>query len=395
MRLLAVTNMYPSSAHPAQGVFVAEQVKGLRAIGLQVRVLFIDRLAEGPWAYYRIGARIHEAVAEFHPDVIHCMYGGVMADQIVRRHRLRPVVVTFHGSDLLGERLARLPRRVIAAYGVYCSRRAARRADRVVLVARHLLNALRGACPPSKVRIIPCGIDLERFKPMEPDACRRQLGWDPQMFHVLFASSCGDPVKRPELARAAVKELVRRGVRAELHFLAGVANSEVPVWLNASHAFLLTSGHEGSPTIVKEALGCKVPVVSVDVGDVAERLEGMSGCYLAEPSPAGLADKLLLVRESGERPQGGERLAELSHINVAHRLRQCYEELASEAVAGAPNVFGLARPETTQRSGMAGEPQSAKAGAPSCGAASSAANGAPAIRSRLPSAGSEAISSGV
>src|SRR6266480_6905469 len=138
MRVLAVTNMYPSEASSSSGVFVQEQVKGLRAIGLEVQVLFIHRRREGAFAYYRIGNRIAAAMAEFKPEVIHVMYGGVMSDQIVRRHCLRPVIVTFHGSDLLGENLSGWARKVISRYGVHCSRRAARAADGVIVVAQHL-----------------------------------------------------------------------------------------------------------------------------------------------------------------------------------------------------------------------------------------------------------------
>ena len=83
MRILAVTNMYPSSSSPGQGVFVQEQIKGLRSIGMDVRVLFVDRRREGPMAYYRLQSKVGSAVTEFKPDAIHVMYGGVMADQIV------------------------------------------------------------------------------------------------------------------------------------------------------------------------------------------------------------------------------------------------------------------------------------------------------------------------
>src|SRR5579859_3228090 len=167
MRILAVTNMYPSPAFPGRGVFVEEQVKGLRSIGLEVRVLFVDRREEGPLVYYRLRNKIAAAVAEFEPDVIHVMYGGVMADQIVRRHHARPVVVTFHGSDLLGENLSGWRRKIISRYGVYCSKRAAKAAEGMIIVARHLAGALKGAATTEKVRLIPCGIDLERFKPMD------------------------------------------------------------------------------------------------------------------------------------------------------------------------------------------------------------------------------------
>ena len=65
MRILAITNMYPSAQGSGRGVFVQEQVKGLCAIGLEVRVLFVDRRREGPLAYYRMHSKIASAVAGF------------------------------------------------------------------------------------------------------------------------------------------------------------------------------------------------------------------------------------------------------------------------------------------------------------------------------------------
>jgi glycosyltransferase involved in cell wall biosynthesis len=327
VKVLAITNMFPSASDPGSGVFIDQQVKGLRSIGVQVRVLFVDRQTEGCFAYYRMRPRIEPAVAEFNPDLLHVMYGGVMADQVVRRHRLRPVVVTFHGSDLLGENLSGWVRRIISHYGVACSRRAAHAADGVIVVARHLLASLRRSVALDKVRVIPCGIDLARFSPMDPATCRRQLSWRPDTFHVLFVSNNAATVKRPELARAAVKCLTSRGIAAELHLLAGVPYTEVPVWLNASHALLLTSLHEGSPMVVKESLASGLPIVSVDVGDVAERIQGIPGCYLAEAQPADLALKLRMVHERGQRLECIHRLAEVSHLTVARRLQQFYEEM--------------------------------------------------------------------
>jgi teichuronic acid biosynthesis glycosyltransferase TuaC len=331
MRILAITNMYPSAAFPAQGVFVQEQVKGLNAIGLDVRVVFVNRRQAGPLAYFRMRNQVRSAVAEFEPDALHVMYGGVMADQIARHHHVRPVVVTFHGSDLLGENLSGRARKIISRYGVHCSRRAATAADGVVIVARHLMKALNGAVASDKVRVIPCGIDLERFKPMDSSACKSRLGWNPESFHVLFASSNGDPVKRPWLAEAAVAQLHHSNRPTELHYLSGVRNADVPVWLNASDVLLLTSLHEGSPTVVKEALACGLPVVSVDVGDVAERIEGIEGCHLAAAEPAELAGKLCLVRQRGTRLDCQARVAELSILIAAQKLRQFYEQVIREA----------------------------------------------------------------
>jgi teichuronic acid biosynthesis glycosyltransferase TuaC len=327
MRVLAITNMYPTLTAPSNGVFVEQQIRGLSAIGLQVRVVHINRRQEGPFTYFRMAPRIKAALSEFQPDVTHIMYGGVMADRVLRWHHVRPTAVTFHGSDLLGENLSGLARRMISRYGVRCSERAARRADAVIVVARHLATRLAQVRNQAAIQLIPCGIDLERFKPMDRAACQKELGWSAGAFNVLFASSNGDPVKRPWLAEAAVSELKRQGTPAILHYLTGIANAEVPCWLNASDALLLTSLHEGSPTVVKEALGCGLPVVSVKVGDVAERIGNVEGCFLAEAAPVDLAAKLGLVRKRGTRLNGSVALQELSHLHVAHRLRRCYEEM--------------------------------------------------------------------
>ena len=122
---------------------------------------------------------------------------------------------------------------------------------------------------------------------------------------------------------------------AELHYMTGVPNSAVPVWLNASHALLLTSLHEGSPTVVKEALACGLPVVSVDVGDVAERIEGIEGCHLAQPDPADLANKLSLVHHRRQRLDCRGRLEDLCVLNVARRLKVLYELVADKAPSPA------------------------------------------------------------
>jgi len=103
--------------------------------------------------------------------------------------------------------------------------------------------------------------------------------------------------------------------------LSGVSYSEVPLWINASHVLLLTSLHEGSPMVVKEALACGVPVVSVDVGDVAERISGVEGCHIARPDPGDLAVKLTGVWSRGERVDAEKASQALSLGNIAQQLK--------------------------------------------------------------------------
>lgn len=280
-------------------------------------------------AYFRMLKPLRAAVAEASPALLHVMYGGVMADRVMRWNWGIPKVVTFHGSDLLGENLSGRWRQWLSRYGVHCSRRAARKAQGVVVVSEGLRRALPRGLEESRVRVIPCGIDLNRFQPAVKATCQRQLGWHEGIFHVLFASNNGDPVKRPGLASSAVGALQGAGVRAELHFMQGVPYAEVPIWMNASDALILTSVQEGSPTVVKEALACGVPVVSVDVGDVGERIEGIAGCYLSLPEPEALAAKLMLVRLAGSRVRAQAKVQELSLQKIALRFERFYRETLS------------------------------------------------------------------
>jgi glycosyltransferase involved in cell wall biosynthesis len=326
MHVLAITNIYPSAKAPDSGVFVEQQVKGLRAAGVDIDVLIVNRRERGRSCYLTLFNEVQSKVREVRPDIVHSMYGGVMADIVTRAVNDRSTVVTFHGSDLLGDRSAGRIMQLMANYGVRASWRAARRATGIVAVSEIVGSALPDNIDRSKVRIIPCGIDLERFRPLDRAACRRQLGWTSNKFYVLFGGNGGNPIKRFHLAQAAVHELSALGVAAEIRQLQGLENRIVPLWINASDVVLLTSFHEGSPTIVKEALACGVPVVSVDVGDVRERILGIKGCYIATPDPSDLAAKLRLVVSSGKRISS-HNIQELTLETVAAKLKRFYSDL--------------------------------------------------------------------
>lgn len=333
MRVLAVTNMFPTAHSPTAGTFIEDQIDALRAAGLNIDLLLLDRLRDGMKVYWNVKRRLRPFLDRCAPDLVHVLYGGVMADQVTRSVKRTPIVLTFHGSDLQGEPLSSLPRRILGAYGVAASRRAARRATGIVLVSEHLEKLLPAEVDRRWVRVVPCGISLETFKPIDPWACKKRLGWDGSVFSVLFASNNSNPVKRPKLGRAAVDVLRKQGIPAELKILTGVRKEEVPIWINASDVILLTSFREGSPTIVKEALACNRPVVSVRVGDVESQLAGISGCHLSDPLPTALAEKLARVYLERVPVDGRERIAELSIERTAEKLTEFYFQVLERGAA--------------------------------------------------------------
>jgi len=324
LRALIVTNLYPTPTAPGLGTFVAAQVESLRGAGVHVDLLNLTRQDAGRRVYRGLSSRVKQTVEASQPDVVHVMYGGVMADITTRAIRERPVVVSFCGSDLLGGRAVGTVNQLAVRYGVFASRRAARRAAGVVVKSRNLFEALPRSVDRGRVWIIPNGIDFSRFRPRDRSECRRELGWEQSRRHVLFPAVPTRPEKRFALAQAAVAALNGVG-SVELHALSGVPHDEVPMWMNAADAVVLTSTHEGSPNAVKEALACNVPVVSVDVGDVRDRLSGIEGCFIAEPTPEDLAAKLAIVFEGSGRVEAREKLAELSLGSVADRLQDVYQ----------------------------------------------------------------------
>lgn len=346
MRVLVVTNMYPTETSPWSGTFVRQQVESLQGSGVDVDLLFLDRLRDGRGVYRGLARRVLRRAVETRADVVHVMYGGVMAESVARARLRVPVVVSYCGSDLLGDPEAKRVRRISSGLGVLASRRAARRAAGVIVKSENLRRALP-PLDPRRVWLIPNGVDLQRFRPRDGEACRRELGWDPQTRHVLFPSRPENRVKRFTLAREAVERLTRAGRPVRLHVLDRVSHDRVSIYLNASDCLLMTSEHEGSPNIVKEALACNRPVVSVDVGDIRERIEGVPGCSIAagraEDLAAALEAAFALGRSSananGSPEIGRDRMRALSLDAVAARIGAVYasvlETFASSRVAAS------------------------------------------------------------
>ena len=325
MRVLAITNDWPTSRFPGLGAHNRQLFAGLERIGMEVRILFFDRKSKGRRIYLGVAQRVRAELRRTKFDVVHITYGGVMASRATSVVDKLPMVVSFCGSDLLGSGGKGPWRRLLANYGVRASQRAAARATTIILKARSLEHALPKRVDKSKIIVVPNGVDLRRFTPLDRRDCCQRLGWDTTKFHILFPKNSGNAVKRLGLAKAAVHRLRGLGVAAELRMLQGVAHRDVPLWINASDVLLLTSSHEGSPNVVKEALACNRPVVSVNVGDVAERIVNVEGCYLAQPDSSELADKLRRVHDEPRGIEGRKAVEGLSLTTVSTRIRACYQ----------------------------------------------------------------------
>jgi glycosyltransferase involved in cell wall biosynthesis len=198
--------------------------------------------------------------------------------------------------------------------------------DRVIVVnqlERKILN------DDAKVRVIPCGVNFAEFRPTSQADARRALDLPLDKPLVLWAGEYWQWAKRFELVEASIEALQRRLADVELVMVSGKPHSVIPTYMNACDALVLTSRSEGSPMVIKEAMACNLPIVSTDVGDVAEVIQGVEGCYLVHPTPQDVADKLYKVLKERRRTRGRDRIRHLSSDSIAQQIIAVYNALRS------------------------------------------------------------------
>jgi glycosyltransferase involved in cell wall biosynthesis len=102
--------------------------------------------------------------------------------------------------------------------------------------------------------------------------------------------------------------------------------------MNACDALLVTSIQEGSPCVVKEALACCLPIVSLNVGDVPVRLRGVDGCEICEDeTPEAIAASLGRVLDRGGRTRGREAVRDLDERLLTARIVGIYQSVLTGA----------------------------------------------------------------
>lgn len=245
-------------------------------------------------------------------DIVHAHYGycGLVAGLVSPF----PVVVTYHGTDLT-ESLSR----VISCVSV-------RLASWNIFVSKRLFERVIPS-PKSRYSILPCGVDLDVFFPKIKIQASAELGWDPKRKRVVFSSSFDNPVKNFPLAKSALDMIPDVGF--DLIELKDKSRKEVALILNASDVLLLTSHSEGSPQIIKEALACGCPIVSVDVGDVRERIAGKQNCFLVKNDPEHIADALKKSLNSAERSNTPGIHKNLDNRSIIEHLSEIYHTVTS------------------------------------------------------------------
>ena len=301
MKVLIVANNKPGHFSP----FVMEQVEALAKHGVEFDFFGVG--GKGVFGYLSYLMPLKKKIHEFQPDLLHAHYG--LSGLLANLQRTVPVVTTFHGSDVHSRGLNLLISKFTARYSAYN-----------IFVSPWLLE-LTGYRGENK-SVIPCGVSTTTFFPMDRAEARKQLGWDINENYVLFAGAFDNEVKNSALAKAAIS-LVPNTKLVELR---GYNREQVNLLANAANCLLMTSHREGSPVIIKEAMACGTPIVSVDVGDVKEVLADVDGCFISTYDANNIATHLKQALKYDGKTNGPQSIIEkeLSNELVVKQIIEIY-----------------------------------------------------------------------
>lgn len=320
MKVLHVVGQYPSEEDPHSGSFIASQIESLRRQGVEIDVCQLQGV--GLWKYFKGISLIRRALRQKQYNLVHAhyMYCGWSA----RCATKLPLIVSFMGNDVYGDfddsgkyRLGSV------LFHTSFSAILAQTTSMNIAKSRQLANSIKS----EKTVVIPNGVNLRTFRPFF--VSRDELGLKRGCFYALFAGRKNDPVKKYSLALESVAALARDGIEAELLVLEGKSPDVVARVMNAVDCLLLTSAHEGSPNIVKEAMACNLPIVSVDVGDVRERLSNVDMGFVVSDTVTEIAGALRVVACERRRSRSGrKRIMSLSDDLIASRIIDVYKSVS-------------------------------------------------------------------
>jgi teichuronic acid biosynthesis glycosyltransferase TuaC len=320
IKVLMITSEWPTPEHPWWAPFVVRQVQFLQRAGIDVEI-FPFRGAKNPMNYLKTRIVVNRKLRQTKYDLVHAQFGQ---SSLLPWPKRLPLVVTFRGGDILGVKGNDGRTTVAGRILRHICRLVAMKADAVIVVSEHMKKHL-----PRSVRVdvLPSGLDFESLVCLSKTEARERLGLPQDERLILFAGNPELGRKRYGLASQAIDILNKRlPVRTIIGW--NVPHSTIILMMNACDVLLFTSSDEGSPNVVKEALACNLPIVSVPVADVAQRLKGVDNCELCvDERPETLAAAVERVLERGQRTNGREAVQTLDENLITEKLIGIYRSI--------------------------------------------------------------------
>ncbi|MDN5203134.1 glycosyltransferase family 4 protein [Fulvivirgaceae bacterium BMA10] len=299
--------------------FIKSQANSLIDQGMDVEHFIID--VGGIKGYIRSISKLKKYLKDKKFDVIHghysyCGWVGLLAA------RKTPVVVSFMGADVYGSKGLEGNKRLRSFIDILIAKALEFFVQAIIVKSENLYNYVY---LKNKVELVPNGVDFDKFKPRDKNQIREKLNIDPDKKVILFLG-------HPTYVRknfTLLKQAVAIAAEPSWHILNPYPTEpeNIPYYINSADVIALTSLQEGSPNVIKEAMASNCPVVSTDVGDVKEVINGTPGCYLAKYDAHDFANKLRKALEFDNGTTGRKDIEHLEISTIAKKIIGIYSRL--------------------------------------------------------------------
>ncbi len=310
IRVLVVTNVYPTSESPGTPS-VQDQVEALRSLGIEIDLLLIDKgslssFLHAAWQLFKLNFQSKRY------DIVHTFFGH---SAFLARCQFRyPIVATYLGSDLLG-------RGKVNWRDGFIGRASLLWVDQAIVMSEEM----KAVTKRKETQVIPFGVNTSIFTPCPQREARQDCNLPLEGKLILFPWDPDRPEKLFSLAQEAVDILRQTDPAVQIISIHGQPRERIARYMNACDVLVLTSLYEGSPVAVREAMACNLPIISVDVGDVADIIAETTGCYIVERNAKELAEKMQKVFTASRRTNGVDKINTFDAIWSAKKVIQIYQ----------------------------------------------------------------------
>lgn len=319
---------------PQFSSFIKREISFLEGAGAEILPLYVGSrysLKEN----YGIAREVARISQREKIQVIHVQTGTAALFSLFGR-KLPPMVITLGGSEILGYPAKGMWWKLRGIVARWVSFLTGSRAARIIAVSPNIKQKLPQSLR-SKTVVLPRAVNTSEFQLISKHEARSKLGWEQQGHYVIFSNPrLGTNVKNLPLAEEVIRQASLQIVqKIHLEIIQNKSPEEVVQMMNAADALLVTSYHEGSPNVVKEAMACNLPVVSVPCGDVPERLQAVQPSAIAGYDAGELAAALLQAINKGERSNGREILIKqgLDRESTTQKMMEVYQSLHHQPVS--------------------------------------------------------------
>lgn len=319
MRVLFVSRA--KNVEGKQSVLITNQAESLKKIGVEIIEFSVQ--GKGIFGYLNSIFKIRKCIKQEQIDVIHAHYGycGIIA---YLGRRGKKVVVSLMGSDIIKNKnynffknfIFEAIRKITKFFAIYLF-------DEVIIKSKNMLQFLSSK---RNYSIIPNGVNLSKFHTIDKQKAREFLQLDQTKKIILFAADSSRVEKNFKLAEDAFN-LLKNKNSCELIQICGVKQSTLNLHYNAADVLILTSFYEGSPNVIKEGLACNKVIVSTNVGDVSDNLEGVENCFIADFTAEDFASKLEIALTKEKSNGRVKILNDLDEESTARKINNIYIKL--------------------------------------------------------------------